>query len=210
MNLFLASETWPFGLALVLLVMFAVLEGASVLFAVSASSWLDGLVDNVGLDTDGVFEQTLGWLHVGKLPILVLLTLFLFGFAFAGYATQMASEGVAGHFMPVWLALLPAFAGAVTSVRIFAPPLSRIVPKDETAAVSEDSLIGRAGVVVMGVARAGMAAQIKVKDTLGHSHYVMVEPDVAGEEFGEGEVVLIVKRNGAIYRGIRNPHPDLL
>jgi len=38
----------------------------------------------------------------------------------------------------------------------------------------------------------------------------MVEPDLAEEEFAQGTEVLIVQKTGAIYRGIRNPHPALL
>ena len=88
--------------------------------------------------------------------------------------------------------------------------LARIIPKDETTAVSVQSLIGRAGVVITGTARVGMAAEVKVRDQHGNAHYLMVEPDVPEEEFEQGTEVLIVKKNGAIYRGIRNPHPALL
>jgi hypothetical protein len=38
----------------------------------------------------------------------------------------------------------------------------------------------------------------------------MVEPDIEGEIFEEGAQVLIVKKIGATYRGIQNPHPGLL
>jgi hypothetical protein len=88
--------------------------------------------------------------------------------------------------------------------------LARLVPSDETSAVSEMSLIGRAGLVVQGTARQGSAAQMKLRDMHGRTHYVLVEPDLPGETFEEGVSVLLVKKNGARYMGIRNPHPELL
>ena len=88
--------------------------------------------------------------------------------------------------------------------------LARVMPGDETSAVSEMSLIGRAGVVVQGVARQGSAAQMKLRDMHGRIHYVLVEPDLADETFEEGAAVLLVKKNGARYMGIRNPHPELI
>jgi hypothetical protein len=44
----------------------------------------------------------------------------------------------------------------------------------------------------------------------GRTHYVLVEPDLPNERFEEGDAVLLVKKNGARYAGIRNPHPELL
>ena len=46
-------------------------------------------------DMHGI-EGALGWLHVGKVPVLVLLVLFLLGFALCGYAVQLIARGVFG------------------------------------------------------------------------------------------------------------------
>ena len=88
--------------------------------------------------------------------------------------------------------------------------IAHIIPQDETSAVSEQSLVGRVGVVVTGSARRGLAAQARVKDVHGRSHYLMVEPDVDDEVFQEGAQVLIVSKAGAFYRCIANPHPTLM
>ena len=55
-----------------------------------------------------------------------------------------------------------------------------------------------------------MAAQARVKDAHGRTHYLMVEPDVDDEVFEEGAQVLLVRKLGAFYRCIANPHPGLL
>jgi hypothetical protein len=84
------------------------------------------------------------------------------------------------------------------------------MPKDETSAVSELSLIGRAGIIVRGTATQSLAAEAKVRDAYGRAHYVLVEPDFADQSFAEGSDVLLVKKVGVRYRCIRNPHPELL
>ena len=61
-----------------------------------------------------------------------------------------------------------------------------------------------------GAARRGLAAQARVRDSYGRTHYLMVEPDVDGDVFDEGMQVLIVQKAGAFYRCIANPHPNLL
>jgi hypothetical protein len=213
MSLFLAPQTLPFGVALGVMVGLAVIEGIGVFMAGSPSAWIESLLphhDAAEFAVDGGFDGPLGWLHVGRVPLLVLLILFLLGFALCGYMVQMLARGTLGSFVPAWIAVLPSFLMGLAVVRGLGTLIAHIVPKDETSAVSERSLIGRAGVVTAGIARAGMAAQAKVRDAHGRAHYVMVEPDVAQEEFAEGAAVLLVSKEGARFKAIRNPHPNLL
>jgi hypothetical protein len=201
-----AQETWPFGAALLLMLALFIIEGAGLMFSVSPSNWLDGLVP----DMPDSIEGSLGWLHLGKVPLLILLGIFLAGFSMSGYAIQSFSKALFGGLLPVWVASLPSVLAGFSLVSSLGGLIARIMPSEETSAVSELSLIGRAGVVTQGIARHGMAAQAKVRDLHGRAHYVMVEPDIEGETFEEGAAVLLVKKNGAKYHGIKNPHPELL
>lgn len=201
-----AMETWPFGSALLLMLALLIIEGTGLLFGSSPSGWLDGLMPDL---PDSV-EGSLGWLHIGKVPFLMLLGIFLIGFSISGYAIQAFSNTLMGHLLPAWLAAIPAILAGIASVSGIGGLLSRLMPGDETSAISEMSLVGRAGVVVQGLARKGSAAQLKLRDTHGRAHYVLVEPDMADDTFEEGSAVLLVKKSGARYMGIRNPHPELL
>ena len=200
------TDTWPFAAALAVLVGLAVIEGLGLLFAQSPS----GLIDSLIPDLSGSPDSPLGWMHLGKVPALVLLILFLAGFAIAGYAIQGISQKLLGTMWPAWVAAIPATLAGFTTVSGVGALLARIMPKDETSAVSEMSLIGRAGVIVRGHAKAGVAAEAKVRDVYGRPHYVMVEPDFEDQVFTEGSDVLLVKKVGACFRCIRNPHPELL
>lgn len=206
MTLFTAASTLPFGVAACIMIGLAIVEGIGLLAAISPSHFLDNLVPEA---PDGV-EGALGWLHVGKVPLLVLLILFLFGFSVSGYGIQIFVDEVSGVYLPSWLAAIPAGFIGIGVVRALGGLLARIIPKDETTAVSSASLIGRAGVIITGTARAGMAAEVRVRDQYGNTHYLMVEPDLPEESFGQGTEVLIVTKAGAFYRGIRNPHPSLM
>jgi hypothetical protein len=206
MELLTAPQNWPFGSALALMVALAVIEGFGLMLAASPSSWLDGLLPNA---VDGV-DGPLGWLHLGKVPILVLLMLFLAGFALTGYAVQGIVHAILGFWLPTLIAIIPALFGGLSTVSAMGSLLAKLNISDETSAVSELSLIGRAGVVVRGTARADLAAEAKVRDHHGKVNYVMVVPDVDGQTFSEGAAVLLVKKVGASYRCISNPHPELL
>lgn len=206
MTILTAPETWPFGASLAVLVGLSIIEGAGLLLAHSPSQMLDSLLPDMPDGADG----TLGWLHVGKVPLLVLLILFLSGFALAGYVLQASVQSFSGVLMPAWLASIPAFLMGISTVKGIGGVLAKIIPQDESSAVSEQTLIGRTGVVIQGIARDGMAAQAKVRDSYGRSHYVMVEPDLMEETFDEGSDILLVKKVGARFKCIRNPHPTLL
>ncbi len=208
MNLFIAPETYPFGVSLALIVAVALIEGLGILISLSPSNLIDHALPE--LHADSGVDRVLGWLHIGKVPALVILVLFLGGYTVFGYAMQMAARGLFGAYLPAWAAGLLAVPSGLATVRGLGALVAHIVPRDETSAVSELTLIGRAGIVTQGAARRGLAAQVRVRDGHGRTHYLMVEPDVDDEVFEEGSQVLIVRKAGAFFRCIANPHPGLL
>jgi hypothetical protein len=207
-NLFTAPETLPFGVALALIVGIALLEGFGMLVSLSPSNLIDDWLPDI--DGDSGLDRVLGWLHLGKVPALVLLLLFLLGYALFGYGLQKVVNGLLGFYLPGWVAGLLAVPSGMATVRGLGALVAHIIPRDETSAVSEMSLVGRAGVVSAGAAKRGLAAQARVRDAHGRTHYLMVEPDVDDEIFEEGAQILIVRKVGAFYRCIANPHPGLL
>lgn len=208
MSLFTAPENLPFGIGFALIIGIALLEGLGMLISMSPSNWLDNLLPEV--DGDAGLDRVLGWLHVGKVPALVLLLLFLAGYTVFGYSLQVVAYGLLGSYLPAALAGLLAVPAGMATVRGLGSLIAHIIPSDESSAVSEQSLVGRVGVIVGGVARRGLAAQARVKDRHGRSHYLMVEPDIDDEVFDEGSQVLIVRKAGAFFRCIANPHPTLM
>ncbi|WP_079214120.1 OB-fold-containig protein [Ventosimonas gracilis] len=208
MDWLLASQTLPFALAFGLMLLILLVETVGMLLAASLGHWLDNLLpQDLG---EGARGRVLGWLHLGKVPSLVLLVLFLLGFSLAGYALQLIVELVLDHYLPALLAALLVLPVGLFTTRAVGGLLVRLVPHDESSAVSEQSLLGLSGTISQGIAKNGWTAQARIRDQYGRVHYLLVEPDRADEQFDEGAQILIVSKMGAIWRCIRNPHLELL
>jgi len=205
---FFAPQTLPFAVALALMLLIMLIETLGMLFATSPGHLLDNLLpEDFG---EGVLDRLLGWLHLGKVPSLVLLVLFLLGFSLTGYGLQLTMGALFGHYLPALAAALLVLPLGLFSTRTLGGILARLIPHDETSAISEQSLLGLPGVISQGIAKNGWAAQARVRDKNGHIHYLLVEPDMTDEQLEEGTPILMVKKLGATWRCIRNPHPELL
>jgi len=215
MNLLLAPETWPFAVAGLLMLSIAAIEGVALLIGASAMGWVDSLLHH---SPDALLHHSpdspdswLGWLHLGKVPLLVLVVLFLALFALVGFALNLAAASVFGAMIPPLIAAPVAAVASLPLMRVCAGGIAHLIPSDQTYAVSLDTLVGRVAVIVSGTARLGYPAQGKVTSEHGQVHYVLVEPDMAEVTFAQNDAVLLVKRLSATrFQAIRNPRPDLL
>lgn len=186
----------------------------NVVFAAAlALMLLIGAVEAIGLgagsfgaelpaDADGIDGGPLAWLGVGRVPLLVVLVAFLAIFGVVGLAGQQAAAGLLGGPLSAWIAAPAAAAISLPATRLAARGLARVLPGDETSAIELDELAGRSAVLVSGRAELGHAARARAEDRFGQAHYVMVEPDRSGVTFREGEAVLLVRREGHLFRTI--------
>ncbi|WP_338467690.1 DUF1449 family protein [Novosphingobium sp. ZN18A2] len=62
-----------------------------------------------------------------------------------------------------------------------------------------EALVGRRAAITSGTARRGAPAGAAVTDRFGHMHDVMVEPHVDEENLEEGDAVLLVHFDGALF-----------
>lgn len=211
MDIFLAPESWPFSVALLILVAIAVIEGTGLLVGLSVSNWFDQLLPNAGDGLDSLSEAWLGWLHVGKVPLLILLAVLLTAFSAIGFSINGLIKSLLGFYPPALLSGSLAFLGALPVVRLSGGIIARLIPGDETTAVSLSSLVGRIAVIVNGTARVNFPAQARVKNEHGQTLYIHVEPDNNEQIFSTGESILLVKQiSGSRFQAIANPRPDLL
>lgn len=218
LSLMLASENLAFSIALVLMIMIAVLEGLAALLGAGMSSALESLLPESDLsphtevgqvDADTALSRFLGWLRIGEVPLLMLLVIFLFSFGLSGLLLQGLLQALTGWLAPGWLAVPLVFVASLPLVRLGGGVLQAVMPRDETTAVTEDSLLGRIAVITLGTARQNYPAEARVKDQHGYTHYLQLEPDAEGDEFLQGTEVLLLSRQGAVYKGIKNINPHL-
>lgn len=213
----LAAENMIFSISLAVMLLIAVLEGIATFFGAGASSVLDSMIPDIDVDSpgfvdagfDGALSHFLGWLRIGQVPVLMLLIIALTNFGLLGLIIQAVMVNMTGFYLPGWLAGIPVFMATLFMVRFWGGILHSIMPKDETTAISSDSLIGRVAVITLGVARQGSPAEAKAQDVHGQIHYFQVEPDNDGEIFSRGDEVLLISMHGHIYRAILNPNPYL-
>lgn len=163
----------------------------------------DGDMGDIG--SPNALSRLLGWFNIGRVPVLILFVMFLLGFGIIGLMIQSLSQDITGQLLPMTIPSVAAFFGALIFVKFSGMILAKIIPKDETQAVSESSFIGRVAVITLGTAKRGQPAQAKFQDQHGQTHYMMVEPDAEADCFETGTEVLLVTQAGALFRAIRNP-----
>ncbi len=134
------------------------------------------------------------------LPLSVSLALFAACFTAAGLFTQVLLHGLMGVMLPLTVMVPAALVAAAIGTRKLSRFIVRLIPRDETSAISERSLGRRRGIVTVGTARGGQPAEVKVIDGYGNFHYLMVEPLSADDEIPEGSEVLVLRLRGGEYR----------
>lgn len=224
-DLLLAPAMAPFTFALALLMGLLALELVSLLlggslmglggdadidldadFDLDADVGLDG---DVGLDApdldadadaavapaaDGSF---LTWLGLGAVPFILWFAALLAGFGLTGLIVQSVAQSALGFLLPGVAAVPIGLAGGVFFARSFGGVFSRLLPKEETQAVAINRLGGRRGVVTQGTARRGQAAEVRVTDSYGNTHYLRAEPLEDDAEIPQGSDVLVIRQRTA-------------
>ena len=194
----LAPENLPFAVALVLMLMIGAVEAVGL--GVGAA----------GIDAHGEVHadagDLLGWLGVGRIPLLMVIVVLLALFGLIGITIQQLADTFLGAPLTAWIAAPAALVASLPLTGICARGLARVMPGDETTAVSLDELVGRRATVVVGTARRGCPARASVRDRHGQVHYVMVEP-TDDQSVGEGGTFLLVRRESDIFIGLADGEP---
>ena len=189
-----APENVIFAAALLLMLLIGAVE------AVGLGAGSFGADLEVDADTSG--GDLLAWLGVGRVPLLVLLVAFLAIFGTLGLAGQQVAAALLGGPVTPWIAAPVAALASLPITGIAARGLARVLPQDETTAIELDDLVGRSATVVTGRAEHGSPARARIEDRHGQPHYLMVEPDRPGPTFREGDPVLLVRREGHLFRAV--------
>ena len=165
-----------------------------------------GIAGDFDLDIHGDADLPgwleLGWLGLGRLPLLMLLAIFLALFGMIGLIGQHLLLDFAGAMLSPLIAAPAAFLASLPLTGFAARSLAPLLPRDQSSAVPLDALTGSFARIVTGVARSGSPARARVEDAYGQAHYVMVEPDNAGQTLEEGETILLVRREDHVFRAI--------
>lgn len=193
----LADHNLPFAAALLLMLLLAIAQAVGLGDLLGdADVDMDADVDGQGAVAAGPLDGLASLFGIGRVPFMVWLALFLFLFAAIGFGIQHLAESLTGAPLDRWLAAVLAAGGCLPVTGALARPLGRLLPHDETTAISVDALVGRRAIITDGIARGGSPARARVIDRHGHPHHVMVEPHETTSELHAGDEVLLVRREG--------------
>ncbi|AVX05906.1 inner membrane protein YqiJ [Maritalea myrionectae] len=203
----------PFGVALAIVFFIALLEGVGALFGAGLSQFVDSMLPEMDFDLDiagpeiespGIFVQFLSWLRFGQVPFIILLIVILTLFGLIGFALQGFVAETFGAPLPAWIAAPLAGVASLPLIRGCAGFLNRIMPRDETDAISRTELVGHHGVITLGRAEPGSPAQARIKDALGNSHYVMVEPYEGEHALEQGDQITLLRQDETRFVAMKN------
>ncbi len=199
----MSDENTLFFTAIILFLLIGILEGVLMVIGFGFSSFLDSFFPDIDLDSDfdmsgsklPALTEFFGWINQGRVPVLMLFIIFLMFFGIVGLVLQALTSVIFSQY----LVAIPTVVVTIILVRISSVYISKVIPKDESSAVSEESFVGYTATIVIGKAQKGRPAEAKFLDLHNNTQYVMVEP-IDNKVFNKGEEVLLVKKEGAFFK----------
>ncbi len=163
---------------------------------------LQAHADDFDLNGDGptFAHNFFGWLQLGRVPFLILLSAFLGTFGLFGAIGQWFIAGAFGAPLTAMIAGPLALLAALPATRVVGKFLGRIMPKEETSSIMLSDLTGQTATIIMGTASAGSSAEAKIVDRHGTTHFLRVEPLDESQEFHQGAVVRLMEKKGNTFK----------
>lgn len=188
----------PFIISLLVMGGIFLVEALTVMMGVGIFGLLDALVPDVDVPSNG-WGSLLNWFRAGKVPIGMVLIIFLTAFGLIGLGIQYTIYSMVGITFPTAMACGVAFFLSIYPVRWGSRGIAYIMPETETDALGQDAFVGHEAEIVIGTAIKGKPAPAKFYDAAGTRHDLMVEPSVEGLSFNQGDKVLLISKEGNVF-----------
>jgi hypothetical protein len=202
-DVLLAPEVRPFAIAGAIMIALGGIELLTTLIGFSISHYFGKEID-LHAEGDGPVAGLMLWINAGRVPLLILIVLALGLFSIEGFLLQGIAHS-AGLQVPAWIAALIAIAGTIPAVRITSRGISRIIPRDETYAVSDADFVGQVGVVSIGPLDQGLPGRVRLKDVFGNWHSVPARASRDSQTLAVGASVLLVDRDKKSFIAVSAP-----
>jgi hypothetical protein len=202
-DILLAPDVRPFAVAAVIMAAVGAIELLTTLVGFSIGELVGS---DVAVEADG--HDALGglflWINAGRLPLLILLILAFGVFSIEGFLLQGIAHAV-GTAIPVSIATLAAIAGSIPVIRTTSRGIARIIPRDETYAVSDADFVGKIAMVSVGPLDQGLPGRVRLKDVFGNWHTVSARASRDSPALAVGTSVLLVDRDAKSFIAISAP-----
>lgn len=204
MDLLGAPGFYPFTIAALVLVGLVVVEIGALVVGLSLSSLADaGFPDHPDHGDHGLLAGWMSWLNAGRVPMLVLIMIWLASFAVGGFVLQGVAQAVLAP-LPTLVASLAMLVLAMPATRVLSRWTGRIIPRDETTAIAQAEFIGLTGTVTLGPLDQGKPGLVRVKDRHGNIHVLRAKA-ARGHVIPADAVVLVVDGAGGLFEAIPAP-----
>jgi hypothetical protein len=202
-DILLAPDVRPFAIAAAIMLTLGVIELLTTLTGFPFGSVLGS---DASLDADGHhgLDGLFLWINAGRLPLLMLIILALGIFSIGGFLLQGIAHSI-GTAVPVTVAALVAAAGSIPVIRTTSRGLARIIPRDETYAVSDAEFVGKVALVSVGPLDQGLPGKVRLKDVFGNWHTLNARASADSTELPVGASVLLVDRDAKSFIAISAP-----
>jgi hypothetical protein len=202
-DILLAPDVRPFAIAAAIMMALGAIELLTTLVGFSLAE-LVGKDAAVEADSHTGLGGLFLWINAGRLPLLILIILALGVFSIAGFLLQGVAH-IVGAAVPVAIAAIAAAAGSIPVIRTASRGLSRIIPRDETYAVSESDFVGKVAMVSIGPLDQGLPGRVRLKDVFGNWHTVAARASPDSAPLPVGASVLLVDRDVRSFIAISAP-----
>jgi hypothetical protein len=202
-DILLAPDVRPFAIAAAIMMALGAIELLTTLVGFSLAEVV-GKDAAVEADSHNGLDGLLLWINAGRLPLLILIILALGVFSIEGFLLQGVAHMV-GAAVPAAIAAVVAAAGSIPVIRTASRGLSRIIPRDETYAVSESDFVGKVAMVSIGPLDQGLPGRVRLKDVFGNWHTVAARASPDSAPLPVGASVLLVDRDVRSFIAISAP-----
>ena len=150
------EKALPFAVALALMALLLVMELITLAFGTALSSFVDGALPDLDTDVDVEMGSQmslasfLAWLKLDQLPALVVLIVFLACFGLLGLTLQSIIASQVGEPMRGSLAAIITLPLTLPVMKTLLAAIAKVMPQDETEAVSRASFVGASAVITLG------------------------------------------------------------
>ena len=202
-DILLAPDVRPFAVAAAIMLTLGIIELLTSLVGLSIGELVGKDIALEG-DSHNILGGAFLWINSGRLPLLILLVLALGVFSIEGFLLQGIAHTV-GTTVPVSIAALAATAGSIPVIRTASRGIARIIPRDETYAVSDADFVGKVAVVAIGPLDQGLPGRVRLKDVFGNWHSVPARASPDSNSLPVGASVLLVDRDTKSFIAITAP-----
>lgn len=202
-DILLAPDVRPFAIAAAIMLALGAIELVTTLVGFSISEMF-GKDVAVEVDSHSAIEGLFFWINAGRIPLLILIMLALGVFSIEGFLLQGIAHAL-GTTVPVSIAAVAAAAGSIPVIRATSRGIARIIPRDETYAVSDADFVGKVAEVSVGPLDQGLPGRVRLKDVFGNWHTVAARAGLDSEALPVGSSVLLVDRDARGFIAISAP-----